>query len=168
MRPRAGHVFSAELLGYGATCDAHHPTAPHEEGRGCPGRHARALRRGVPNVRGSTTSMHHGTGTLLNDSRGDEGDRPPRSAKRCPVSSSKSYFGHTLGASGGIEAVISVLALRNQLAPPTRVSMWPRPIARSDYVPPHAPADDDDEHSVEYVRSSAARTSHCFSAGRKV
>lgn len=113
-----GATILAEVRGYGATCDAHHPTAPHEEGRG-----AQAAMRGAMAEGGDENSRvdyinAHGTGTLLNDSAETKaivgavgGD--------VPVSSSKSYFGHTLGASGGLEAVISVLALQNQIAPPT-------------------------------------------------
>ena len=112
-----GATILAELCGYGATCDAHHPTAPHEDGRG-----AQAAMRGALAESTETTRVDyinaHGTGTLLNDSAETKallaavGDA-------VPVSSSKSYFGHTLGASGGVEAVITVLALQNQLAPPT-------------------------------------------------
>src|SRR4051812_97145 len=111
-----GATILAELCGYGATCDAHHPTAPHEDGRGA---HA-AMRGAIAEGNGSRVDYvnAHGTGTLLNDSAETKailaavGDA-------VPVSSSKSYFGHTLGASGGVEAVISVLALQHQLAPPT-------------------------------------------------
>lgn len=111
-----GAAILAELCGYGASCDAHHPTAPVEDGRG-----AEAAMRGAI-AEGRADSIDyvnaHGTGTQLNDA-----------AETCaivsavgtavPVSSSKSYFGHTLGASGAIEAVVTVLALQNQIAPPT-------------------------------------------------
>jgi 3-oxoacyl-[acyl-carrier-protein] synthase II len=60
----------------------------------------------------------HGTGTLLNDSAETKAIAAALGA-RTPVSSSKSFFGHTLGAAGGVEAVITVLALQHQLAPPT-------------------------------------------------
>src|SRR5882762_7059237 len=79
----------------------------------------------------------HGTGTLLNDSAETKaiiaavGDT-------IPVSSSKSYFGHTLGASGGVEAVISVLALQNQLAPPTLRLDVAAADCTLDYIP-HTP-----------------------------
>jgi 3-oxoacyl-[acyl-carrier-protein] synthase II len=132
-----GATILAELLGYGATCDAHHPTAPHEEGRG-----AQAAMRGALAEAGAERPRvdyinAHGTGTLLNDSAETKaiiaavGDT-------VPVSSSKSYFGHTLGASGGVEAVISVLALRNQLAPPTLRLDVAAADCTLDYVP-HTP-----------------------------
>ncbi|MGA7614303.1 MAG: beta-ketoacyl-[acyl-carrier-protein] synthase II, partial [Thermoanaerobaculia bacterium] len=60
----------------------------------------------------------HGTGTVLNDSAESKAIRSTLGG-RVPVSSTKSYFGHTLGASGGLEAVITVLALMHQVAPPT-------------------------------------------------
>ncbi len=103
----------AELRGYGATCDAHHPTAPHEEGRG-----AEAAMRAAVNGDRVDYVNAHGTGTLLNDSAETKAIAAAIGAG-VPVSSSKSYFGHTLGASGGVEAVITVLALVHQLAPPT-------------------------------------------------
>lgn len=132
-----GATILAELLGYGATCDAHHPTAPHEEGRG-----AQAAMRGALAEAGEDPPHvdyinAHGTGTLLNDSAETKaiiaavGDT-------IPVSSSKSYFGHTLGASGGVEAVISVLALQNQLAPPTLRLDVAADDCTLDYIP-HTP-----------------------------
>ena len=113
-----GATILAELAGYGASCDAHHPTAPVEDGRGAEA----AMRGALSEARVDPSAVQyvnaHGTGTLLNDA-----------AETCaiiaaigndvPVSSSKSYFGHTLGAAGGVEAVVTVLALQNQIAPPT-------------------------------------------------
>jgi 3-oxoacyl-[acyl-carrier-protein] synthase II len=79
----------------------------------------------------------HGTGTLLNDS---SETRAIQAAvgNGVPVSSSKSYFGHTLGAAGGVEAVISVLALLNQTAPPTLRLSDAAADCPLDYVP-HTP-----------------------------
>src|SRR5205085_1922700 len=101
-----GAAILAELCGYGATCDAYHPTAPHEEGRG-----AHAAMRGALAETADRQQVDyinaHGTGTLLNDSVETKAILAAV-GNAVPVSSSKSYFGHTLGASGGIEAVISV------------------------------------------------------------
>lgn len=79
----------------------------------------------------------HGTGTLLNDSAET---RAIISAvgPAVPVSSSKSYFGHTLGAAGGVEAVISVLSIINQTAPPTLRLTTPATDCTLDYIP-HTP-----------------------------
>lgn len=113
-----GATILAELCGYGASCDAHHPTAPAEDGRG-----AEAAMRGALAEAGMSAASidyvnAHGTGTLLNDSAETKAIIAAIGTS-VPVSSSKSYFGHTLGASGAIESVITVLALQHQLAPPT-------------------------------------------------
>lgn len=111
-----GATILAELCGYGASCDAHHPTAPVEDGRG-----AEAAMRGAMAEGGVTTVDYvnaHGTGTLLNDAAETKAIVAALGTE-VPVSSSKSYFGHTLGAAGGVEAVITVLALQHQTAPPT-------------------------------------------------
>ncbi len=132
-----GAAILAELCGYGSTCDAHHATAPHEDGRGAEA----AMRGALAEVGAGLAHVDyinaHGTGTLLNDSAetkaiiGAVGEA-------VPASSSKSYFGHTLGASGGIEAVISVLTLQNQLAPPTLRLDVAAADCTLDYIP-HTP-----------------------------
>jgi 3-oxoacyl-[acyl-carrier-protein] synthase II len=127
-----GARILAELRGYGATCDAHHPTAPHEEGRG-----AEAAMRAAINGDRVDYVNAHGTGTLLNDVAETKAIAAAVGA-RIPVSSSKSYFGHTLGASGGVEAVITVLALQHQLAPPTLRLGRAADDCTLDYIP-HTP-----------------------------
>ena len=127
-----GATILAELSGYGASCDAHHPTAPVEDGRG-----AEAAMRGAIAEGGSPSIDYvnaHGTGTPLNDAAET---RAITSAvgTAVPVSSSKSYFGHTLGASGAIEAVITVLALQHQIAPPTLRLRENAPECGLDYIP---------------------------------
>jgi 3-oxoacyl-[acyl-carrier-protein] synthase II len=113
-----GATILAELSGYGASCDAHHPTAPAEDGRGAEA----AMRGALGEARLSPASVDyvnaHGTGTLLNDAA-ETRAIVAALGTNVPVSSSKSYFGHTLGASGAVEAVVTVLALQNQIAPPT-------------------------------------------------
>jgi 3-oxoacyl-[acyl-carrier-protein] synthase II len=130
-----GATVLAELRGYGASCDAHHPTAPAEDGRG-----AEAAMRTALGESGAASVDYinaHGTGTLLNDSAET---RAIISAvgTETPVSSSKSFFGHTLGAAGGVEAVITVLALMHQLAPPTLRLQCSAGDCTLDYVP-HTP-----------------------------
>ena len=132
-----GAQIIAELCGYGATCDAHHPTAPHEEGRGAEA----AMRGALCDARSSAEAIDyinaHGTGTLLNDSSETKAIMAAVGTG-VPVSSSKSYFGHTLGASGAVEAVITVLALANQIAPPTLRLESPAADCPLDYIP-HTP-----------------------------
>lgn len=126
-----GATILAELGGYGASCDAHHATAPAEDGRG-----AEAAMRGALSESGATSVDYinaHGTGTLLNDSAETKAIISAVGTAT-PVSSSKSYFGHTLGASGGIEAVISILALLHQTAPPTLRLETPAADCPLDYI----------------------------------
>jgi len=127
-----GATILAELTGYGATCDAHHPTAPHEDGRG-----AESAMREAAAGRGVDYVNAHGTGTLLNDSAETKAIVAALGSN-IPVSSSKSYFGHTLGAAGGVEAVITVLALQHQLAPPTLRLDRAADDCTLDYIP-HTP-----------------------------
>jgi len=127
-----GATILAELRGYGATCDAHHPTAPAEDGRG-----AEAAMRAALGAGSVDYVNAHGTGTLLNDSAETKAIAAAV-GMTIPVSSSKSYFGHTLGASGAVEAVITVMALREQLAPPTLRLGQPASDCTLDYIP-HTP-----------------------------
>jgi 3-oxoacyl-[acyl-carrier-protein] synthase II len=131
---RRGAGVLAELAGYGASCDAHHPTAPVEDGRGAELAMRRAIADG-PSDPGAIDYINaHGTGTLLNDSAETRAILGAVGG-RVPVSSSKSFFGHTLGAAGAIEAVITVLALIHQLAPPTLRLQKPAADCTLDYVP---------------------------------
>ena len=130
-----GATILAELAGYGASCDAHHPTAPAEDGRG-----AEAAMRDAMAEAGLSTVDYvnaHGTGTLLNDSAETKAIIAAI-GRDVPVSSSKSYFGHTLGASGAVEAVVTVLALQHQIAPPTLRLNEPAADCPLDYIP-HTP-----------------------------
>jgi len=132
-----GAKILAELCGYGATCDAHHPTAPHEEGRGAEAAMRGALCDGRTSAESIDYINAHGTGTLLNDSSETRAIMAAVGTE-VPVSSSKSYFGHTLGASGAVEAVITVLALTHQIAPPTLRLESPAADCPLDYIP-HTP-----------------------------
>ncbi len=113
-----GATILAELSGYGASCDAHHPTAPAEDGRGAEAAMRGALSEGRLAPASVDYVNAHGTGTTLNDAAETRAIIAALGTD-VPASSSKSYFGHTLGASGAIEAVVTVLALQNQIAPPT-------------------------------------------------
>lgn len=113
-----GAEMLGEFCGYGASCDAYHPTAPAEDGSGA----AAAMRGALLAARADRATVHyvnaHGTGTLLNDSAESRAILDVL-GPHVPTSSTKSYFGHTLGASGALEAVITILAVANRLAPPT-------------------------------------------------
>ena len=135
-RRRGAHIY-AELAGYGATCDANHLTAPHPEGRGA----IRAMNIALETAGLTPVDVDyvnaHGTSTQINDPietkaiKAAFGDH----ARKLKVSSSKSMHGHLLGAAGGVEAIVSVLAIRDQFFPPTRNLDEPDPACDLDYVP---------------------------------
>src|SRR5207249_2698251 len=127
----------AEVVGYAMTGDAHHMTAPDPEGDGATRAMTLALEdAGVdPSVVGYINA--HGTSTPYNDKfetiaiKRAFGDR----ARKVAVSSTKSMTGHLLGGAGGLEAGISVMALRDQVIPPTMNYTTPDPECDLDYVP---------------------------------
>jgi 3-oxoacyl-[acyl-carrier-protein] synthase II len=130
-----GATILAEFCGYGASCDAHHPTAPIEDGRG-----AESAMRGAIAEGGAQRVDYvnaHGTGTLLNDSAETKAIISAIGTE-VPVSSSKSYFGHTLGAAGAVEAVVTVLSVLHQTAPPTLRLDTAAADCTLDYIP-HTP-----------------------------
>ena len=130
-----GATILAEFCGYGASCDAHHPTAPVEDGRGAEAAMKAAMAEGG-DARVDYVNAH-GTGTLLNDSAETKAIISAIGTAT-PVSSTKSYFGHTLGAAGGVEAVITVLSIMKQTAPPTLRLESAAADCTLDYIP-HAP-----------------------------
>jgi 3-oxoacyl-[acyl-carrier-protein] synthase II len=112
----------AEFVEYGSSCDAHHMTSPHPEGRGAASAMAQALRRAglAPEEVGHINA--HGTGTSLNDATETQAILAvfgEETSARIPLTASKSLFGHLLGGAGGAEAVILVLSLLHQCLPPT-------------------------------------------------
>ncbi len=126
----------AEFLEYGASCDAHHMTAPHPEGRGAAGAMATALARAGLQADQVDHINAHGTGTQLNDISEAKAIREVFGARaaRIPVTSSKSQLGHLLGGSGGVEAVALVLSLMHQMIPPTLRCQIPDPDVGLDVV----------------------------------
>ncbi|KJC65855.1 beta-ketoacyl-[acyl-carrier-protein] synthase family protein [Agreia bicolorata] len=116
-----GAVIHAEIAGYGLSADAHHATAPDPNGRGA----VRAMESALEMAGLSASDIDyvngHGTGTPANDSVERKVITHLRPGPPPPISSTKSMIGHTLGAAGAVEAVVSVLALMNQQIPPTHV-----------------------------------------------
>ena len=105
-----------EVAGFGAACDAHHLTAPHPEGRGLEAAIATALRQAGITPQQVAFINAHGTATLDNDRV--EGNVIGRMfGAQTPFLSTKGYTGHTLGAAGGLEAVFTVLGLREGWIP---------------------------------------------------
>jgi 3-oxoacyl-[acyl-carrier-protein] synthase II len=142
----------AEIVGYGMSGDAYHITQPAEDGGGA----YRVMRAALKDAKLSPDEIGyvnaHGTSTPLGDALETKalkrvfGER----AKQVPVSSTKSMTGHLLGGAGGLEAGISVLALRDQILPPTINQETPDPECDLDYVPNKAR-----KASVEYALSNS-------------
>jgi 3-oxoacyl-[acyl-carrier-protein] synthase II len=142
----------AEIVGYGMSGDAYHITQPAENGDGA----FRVMRAALKDAKLDASAIGylnaHGTSTPIGDAIETTaikrlfGER----AKQVPVSSTKSMTGHLLGGAGGLEGGISVLALRDQILPPTINLETPDPACDLDYVPNHAR-----KASVEYALSNS-------------
>jgi 3-oxoacyl-[acyl-carrier-protein] synthase II len=135
-----GAKILAEVVGYGMSADAFHVTAPPDDGDGA----FRVMRNALKDAKLAPEQIDyinaHGTST-------DVGDRAEtmaikrafgEHAYKVAVSSTKSMTGHLLGGAGGLEAGITVLAIRDQVAPPTVNHECPDPACDLDYVPNHA------------------------------
>jgi 3-oxoacyl-[acyl-carrier-protein] synthase II len=116
-----GANILAEIVGYGNTCDAYHITAPHPEARGSAKMIQLALEEAGIVANEKLYINPHGTSTPMNDKietfaiKAALGDI----AYKIPISSTKSMTGHMLGAAGGVEAIVAIKALQNNMVPPT-------------------------------------------------
>jgi len=149
-RERGANVL-AYVRGYGATTDAYHLTAPDKEGLGA----AEAMRIALADAELAPEDIvyvnAHGTSTPLNDRSETKALKLAlgEAAKDIPVSSTKSAIGHLLGAAGAVEAVATILALRDRIAPPTLGHEEPEEGLDLDYVPGKArPLDIDGKRAV--------------------
>ncbi|MEH7235476.1 beta-ketoacyl-ACP synthase II [Bacillus sp. JJ1562] len=133
---RGAHIY-AEIVGYGATGDAHHITAPAPGGEGG----ARAMRQAIADAGLSPSEVDyinaHGTSTDYNDKFETAAIKEVfgEHAHKVAISSTKSMTGHLLGAAGGVEAIFSVLAIEEGIIPPTINYETPDPECDLDYVP---------------------------------
>jgi 3-oxoacyl-[acyl-carrier-protein] synthase II len=137
---RRGAKIYCELAGYGMSADAHHMTAPCEDGEGGARSMVNALRNAQINYDEIDYINAHGTSTPLGDIAESIAIHScfKAHAKELAVSSTKSMTGHLLGAAGGIEAVFTALAIRDQIAPPTINLFNIDPQCDLDYVPNQA------------------------------
>ena len=148
---RKAHIH-AEMLGYGATGDAHHLSAPAPEGAGAQGAMKMALRSANLQPSDIDYINAHGTSTPLNDKYESCAISKVfgETIEKVAISSTKSMTGHLLGASGGIEFIASILAIRDQIIPPTINYEDPDPECNLKYTPNTAV-----KRSVRYVLSNS-------------
>jgi 3-oxoacyl-[acyl-carrier-protein] synthase II len=134
---RRGARIYAEMVGYGVSSDAFHITQPQTDGSGAGKAMRMALRDAGLQPDGVEYINAHGTSTPLGDIAETKAVKAVfgRAAHKLAISSTKSSIGHLLGASGGVEMVATVLALRDQVAPPTINLDTPDPECDLDYVP---------------------------------
>jgi 3-oxoacyl-[acyl-carrier-protein] synthase II len=134
---RRGAKIYAEVIGYGASADAGHITQPDEEGIGA----ARAMQAAVKDAKIDPALVGyinaHGTSTMLGDQAETAAIKHVfgEHARELSISSTKSQLGHLLGASGGVELIAAVLAIRDSVIPPTINLDTPDPLCDLDYTP---------------------------------
>ena len=150
-KARGARIY-AEVVGYGANCDAHHITAPAPGGVGGAARIPLALAGARPAPAAPGYINAHGTGTPLNDSCETAAIKAAFGghAAKLRISSTKSMTGHLLGAAGGVEGVFTALALHEGFLPATINLQQPDPACDLDYIPNQGVAE-----QVEYALSDS-------------
>jgi 3-oxoacyl-[acyl-carrier-protein] synthase II len=134
---KRGANIMAEIMGYGASGDAHHVTQPLEHGGGA----AKAMQIALNKARLATTEIDyinaHGTSTPLNDSMETKAIKTVfgDNAYHIPISSTKSMMGHLIGGAGAVEAATCIMVIRHGVIPPTINLTHPDPECDLDYVP---------------------------------
>ena len=135
-----GAKIHAELIGYGATADAYHITAPAPGGEGAMRAMKRAVNDGAVEPEDVDYINAHGTSTPFNDKNESQAIKTlfGEHAYKLNVSSTKSMTGHLLGAAGGIEAIAAVMAIKENMIPPTINYETPDPECDLNYTPNNA------------------------------
>ena len=130
-----GATIYAEIIGFGASCDAHHLTAPNSQGQ------IRAINAALDDARMSPNDVHyinaHGTATTLNDVTETQTIKSVfgQRAYTIPITAQKSMTGHAIGAAGAMEIIATALSLQYNILPPTINLHSPDPLCDLDYVP---------------------------------
>jgi 3-oxoacyl-[acyl-carrier-protein] synthase II len=134
---RRGATIYAEVLGIGSTADAHHITAPHPDGVGAARAMQNCLKDAHLNPHDIDYINAHGTSTELGDAAETGAIKKVfgAHARRLAISSTKSMIGHLLGASGGVEAIATVMTIKTSIIHPTINLDTPDPACDLDYVP---------------------------------
>ncbi len=150
-KARGARIY-AELIGYGMSGDAHHITAPEENGKGASMAMKYALREAQISPEAVDYINAHGTSTPLGDLAETKAIKASfgEQAKKVTISSTKSQLGHLLGASGGVEAIITCKVVQHNLIPPTINLDNPDPECDLDYTPHKAR-----EKKVVYAMSNS-------------
>lgn len=140
-KARGANIY-AELCGFGMSCDAFHMTSPPEDGRGARAAMQAALSDAAVNAEALDYINAHGTSTVAGDVAESRAisELMGAAAAKVAVSSTKSMIGHLLGAAGAVEAIFSVLSIRDQVAPPTINLDDPDDGCNLNYVPHQAQA----------------------------
>jgi 3-oxoacyl-[acyl-carrier-protein] synthase II len=147
-----GAKILAEIVGYGMSADAFHVTAPPDDGDGA----FRVMRNAMRDAKLQPEQIDyinaHGTSTDVGDKAETMAIKRAfgEHAYKVAVSSTKSMTGHLLGGAGGLEAGITVMAIRDQVAPPTTNHECPDPACDLDYIPNHAR-----KMQIEYALSNS-------------
>jgi len=147
-KDRGARVY-AEVLGYGASADAGHITQPSQDGLGA----AKSMSRAMADAEVEPDEIDyinaHGTSTMLGDVSETKAIKSvfDEHAKKLSVSSTKSQLGHLLGASGGVEAILTVQAIAHQVVPPTINLDTPDPKCDLDYTP-NTPREREVRHAI--------------------
>ena len=138
-KARGAHIYG-EMYGYGCSCDGSHITAPDKDGVGAAHAMALAIKDARVNLDDIDYINAHGTSTPLGDQAETTAIKAvfQEHAKQVAISSTKSQLGHLLGASGGVEIILCLLAMRDSLIPPTINYETPDPECDLDYTPNQA------------------------------
>lgn len=134
---RRGANIHAEVIGYGASSDAHHMVATHPEGKGAYLAMKAALKNADISVEGVDVISAHATSTKVGDISETKAIKElfGKQAYQIPITANKSMVGHMLGAAGGVEAIALAISLKEGIVPPTINLENPDPLCDLDYVP---------------------------------